>query len=406
MARSLNKLSATRVKTEADPGRHSDGGGLYLNIAPGGSKSWVFIYTRQGKKRELGLGGYAEKGGVSLAAARELAVDLRREVAAGRNPTKLRERYAEPTFGECADDFLDTMEKAWRSSKHRTQWRTTLTTHAAKIWDKQISQIETEDILNVLKPIWHEKPETAARVRGRIERVIEFANASGKRSWAPNPAAWKGHLRSLLPAPEKLSRGHHPAMPYKEVPAFVAALQEVEGISAKGLEFLILTAARTGEVIGATWDEFDFDEALWTVPGDRMKAGKVHRVPLVDRALEIVKDLHASRVHDYVFPGDKKDRPISNMAFAMVMRRMSFGHFTPHGFRSSFRDFAGDMTSFPREVAEAALAHRLGDKTEEAYRRSDALAKRLKLMQAWKAFCLAKPNANVVSIANRNRTKK
>lgn len=399
MARALNKLSATAAKNASKPGRHSDGGGLYLSVAPAGTKSWVFVWTRKGKKSEMGLGSYPD---VSLADAREKAAAFRAEVAAGRNPIKLRDRQEEPTFGECAVDFIASMEKSWRNDKHRAQWRNTLETYGKKIWNKQVSQIETADVLEVLKPIWHSKPETAARVRGRIERVIEFANASGKRSWAPNPAAWKGHLRSLLPAPEKLSRGHHPAMPYDEVPAFLKALEGVEGISARGLEFLILTAARTGEVIGATWGEFDLEDALWTIPGERMKAGKTHRVPLTSRALAIVKKLREDRINDYVFPGDKKDRPISNMAFTMVMRRLKLGHYTPHGFRSSFRDWAGDKTLYPREIAEAALAHRLGDKTEEAYRRSDALEKRRKLMDSWQRYLLEKTPQNVIPMTRTN----
>lgn len=403
MARALNKLSATAAKSVSKPGRHSDGGGLYLNVAPGGTKSWVFVYTRKAKKSEMGLGSYPD---VSLADARTKAASFRVEIAAGRNPVKLRDRQIEPTFGECATEFITSMEKSWRNEKHRAQWSSTLKTYGKDIWNKQISQIETQDVLDLLKPIWHEKPETAARVRGRVERVIEYANASGKRSWAPNPAAWKGHLRAVLPAPAKLSRGHHPAMPYADVPAFFQALAGVEGMSARGLEFLILTAARTGEVIGSTWAEFDLDAALWTVPADRMKAGKIHRVPLPARAVDIVKALQDRRVNDFVFPGGKKDRPISNMAFTMLLRRMELGHFTPHGFRSSFRDWAGDKTLYPRELAEAALAHRLGDKTEEAYRRSDALEKRRKMMDAWSGYLSAKSRKSPLSTGNEKSTNK
>lgn len=403
MARALNKLSATGAKSASKPGRHSDGGGLYLNVAPGGTKSWVFVYTRKAKKSEMGLGSYPD---VSLADARAKAASFRVEIAAGRNPVKLRDRQIEPTFGECATEFITSMEKSWRNEKHRAQWSSTLKTYGKDIWNKQISQIETQDVLDILKPIWHEKPETAARVRGRIERVIEYANASGKRSWAPNPAAWKGHLRAVLPAPAKLSRGHHPAMPYADVPTFFQALPSVQGMSARGLELLILTAARTGEVIGATWPEFDLDGAVWTVPAERMKGGKIHRVPLTPRAVEIVRNLKDTRVNDFVFAGERKDRPISNMAFTMLLRRLELGHFTPHGFRSSFRDWAGDKTSFPRELAEAALAHRLGDKTEEAYRRSDALEKRRKMMEAWASYLLAKKRKSPSSTGEQNRTGK
>ncbi len=392
MARALHKLSDVYVKsTKLKPGRHSDGGGLYLNVAPGGSKSWVFVWTREGRKREMGMGGYPV---VSLAKARTRAGEFREGVQEGRDPIAERDREEEPTFGDCVDKFLSTMEKGWRNDKHRKQWRSTLDTYCTDMKDKRVSVIGTDDVLAALTPIWQEKSETASRLRGRIERVLDFARAKGWRH-GENPALWRGHLRHVLPARQKLQRGHHPAMPYSDVPAYVARLQGAEAMAARVLEFLILTAARSGEALEARWPEFDLEKAVWTVPADRMKAGKEHRVPLSDRALSIVKGLHEARSGEFVFPGQKDRCPLSGMALAMLMRRMKAGHFTPHGFRSAFRDWCGDSTTFPREIAEAALAHEVGNKVEQAYRRSDALAKRRKLMDAWCRYCTT-PKADTI----------
>jgi len=392
MARALHKLSDAYVKsTKLKPGRHSDGGGLYLNVANGSSKSWVFVWTRDGRKREMGLGGYPV---VSLAKARTRAGEFRKDVQDGRNPITERDRDAEPTFGECIGKFLETMESGWRNDKHRKQWRSTLDTYCAAMKEKRVSEIGTDDVLAALTAIWQEKSETASRLRGRIERVLDFARAKGWRH-GENPALWRGHLRHVLPARQKLQRGHHPAMPYGDVPAFVARLQCTEAMAARVLEFLILTAARSGEALEARWFEFDLEKALWMIPAGRMKAGKEHRVPLSNRALAIAKALHEARSGEFVFPGHKERRPLSNMALQMLMRRMKVGHFTPHGFRSAFRDWAGDETVFPREIAEAALAHEVGNKVELAYRRSDALAKRRKLMDAWSRYCTM-PRSNAV----------
>lgn len=351
-----------------------------------GTKSWVFIFTRI-KKVEMGLGAYPD---VGLADARGKAATYRAEVAAGRDPRRLRDKAGEPTFGECSEEMIASMEAGWRNAKHRAQWRSTLSTYCSSIWTRPVSEVFVDDVLKILQPIWTTKAETASRLRGRIERVLDYATAKGWRQ-APNPAVWRGSLRALLPPAGKLKRGHHKAMPYAAVPAFLVALREQVGISPRALEFLILTAARTGEVTGATWDEFDFDAALWTIPGSRMKAGVTHRVPLTDRALAIVQSMFQSRISDYVFPGEREDRPLSNMAFTMLLRRMGQGDITGHGFRSSFRDWAGDKTHHAREVAEAALAHKTGNDTEAAYRRSDALEKRRKLMEDWETYCLASP---------------
>ena len=271
-------------------------------------------------------------------------------------------------------------------------------THGAPLRNLRLDEIGTEDVLGVLTPIWLTKSETASRLRGRIERVLDAARAKGPRS-GENPARWRGHLDALLPKRQKLTRGHHAAMPYEDVPAFVARLRGSDSVSILALEFLILTAARSGEVLGARWDEIDHEGKLWIVPAARIKGAREHRVPLTKRALAILKTIEKVRTGDYVFPGQKRGEPLSEMALAMAMRRLKTSDFTVHGFRSAFRDWAGEETVFPREVAEAALAHVVGDATERAYRRGDALEKRRKLMDAWASYIEAKPAANVVRLA-------
>lgn len=383
MARPLHKLTDAAAKSDhLKPGRHGDGGGLYLSVSPSGSKSWVFMWNRDGKRREMGLGPYPA---VSLAAARKRAGEHRITVAEGRDPIAEKSKQAEPTFAECVPLFLDSMEASWRNEKHRAQWRMTLTDYCRGIAAKKVSEVDTQDVLKVLNPIWQTKPETASRLRGRLERVLDFAKVKGWRS-GENPALWRGHLKNVLPARRKLTRGHHAAMPYRDVPAFVKRLQAAPAMAARALEFLILTAARSGEVYGARWSEIDLDKKVWTIPADRMKAGAEHRVPLSDRAAAIVSALNEVRLSEFVFPGQRTNRPLSSAAMEMLLRRMKADAYTVHGFRSAFRDWAGDETSFQREVAEAALAHRVGDATERAYRRADAMEKRRALMQAWADF--------------------
>jgi integrase len=277
----------------------------------------------------------------------------------------------------------------------------TLTEYAKPLSALKVSEVGTDDVLKVLNPLWQARPETASRLRGRIERVLDFAKARGWRT-GENPALWRGHLKSILPARQRLTRGHHAAMPYADVPTFVQSLPGKQAMSARALEFLILTAARSGEVLEATWNELDLVAGLWTIPASRMKAGKEHRVPLSARALDIVKALHETRHSDFVFPGYAKGKPLSNMAFAMLMKRMTADAYTAHGFRSAFRDWAGDNTSFPRDVAEQALAHRVGDATEQAYRRADALEKRRKLMAAWAEYCCTAAGENVIPMVRAN----
>jgi integrase len=378
----MGKLTARKVET-AKPGKYGDGGGLQLAVAPTGAKKWVLRFLWQGRAREMGLGSYPE---VGLAEARERAMAGRRLARSGVDPIAERKQERRvPTFGELADEVVIQQSKGFRNEKHKAQWAMTLREYAAPLRSMSIDAITTEDILAVLKPVWSTKAETASRLRGRIERVINAAKAKGLRS-GENPAAWRGHLENLLPKQSKLSRGHHAAMPYADVPAFVAELRNREAVAALGLEFAILTAARSGEVLGAQWSEIDLEAGVWTIPAKRMKAGREHRVPLSEPALAIVEKVRGARMSDFIFPGQRAGRPLSVMALEMVLRRMG-QHVTVHGFRSSFRDWTGNETHFPREVAEHALAHVIGDKAEQAYRRSDALEKRRKLMDAWAAYC-------------------
>ena len=405
MAQAVKKLSARAVATITEPGRHSDGEGLYLNVTPAGARSWLFMWKKAGKRREMGIG---SAGSVSLARAREIAGECRAQVAAGIDPIEARDAAAEikprkPTFGEIADKFLAAKESEWRNPKHRAQWRMTLETYAASLWPKPVDEIDTEAVVAVLTPLWQTKAETASRLRGRIENVLDAARAKGHiPSNEANPARLRGHLAHLLPKRNKLTRGHHAAMAYDDVPAFVARLRKREALAALALEFCILTAARSGEALGARWSEIDLAAKVWTVPADRMKAAREHRIPLSDRALAILQKLYETRIGDLVFPGLRDGKPLSNTAMEMLLRRMDQDEATVHGFRSAFRDWAGNETHFPREVAEAALAHVVGDKAEQAYRRSDALEKRRDLMQAWANHC-APASGNVVNLRQSAR---
>lgn len=395
MGRETKRLTARTVATLTKPGRHADGGNLYLSISTNGGRRWIFLYRWGGRQSEMGLGSARD---VSLARARELADGARAQLAEGLNPLEARKaEQAIPAFGDFADGLVEDIQSGFRNEKHRWQWKHTLEVYAASLRPIQIDAVTTEDVLAVLKPLWQTKQETASRLRGRIERVLDAAKAKGLRT-GENPALWRGHLDNLLPRRQKLQRGHHPALPYGDVPALVAELRQREAVAALALEFTILTAARTGEVLGATWAEIDRKDKVWTVPAARMKAGKEHRVPLTTRALEILDAVEKVRLDgDLVFPGPRRGKPFSNMAMSMLLKvRMKRPDITVHGFRSSFRDWAGECTSFPREVAEAALAHIVGDEVERAYRRGDALEKRRKLMEAWGKFVTGGAGAKVV----------
>lgn len=287
------------------------------------------------------------------------------------------------------------MESQWRNDKHRKQWRMTLTNYCEPIGQTKVSQIDIHKILSVLQPIWQTKPETASRLRGRIERVLDFATIHGWREGS-NPALWRGNLKSILPARQRLSRGHHSAISFKELPNLMHRLDGVETTSSKALMFLVLTAARTGEVTNAKWDEIDQNESVWTIPAHRMKASREHRVPLTTTAISVLK---CSKIEsEFLFPGGRPLKPLSNMAMSNHLKRLGYNDVTVHGMRSAFRDWVGDETNFPREIAEAALAHRIGDATEQAYRRQDALKKRRRLMEAWEAFLMGQATGNVIAI--------
>jgi integrase len=393
MARKINRLNARSVATERKHGRHADGGGLYLSISPNGGRRWVFLYRWHGKPTEIGFGSARD---VTLARARELASQARGKLTEGVNPKDARRPAGGATFGECADREIEAMRPSWRNAKHAAQWEMTLRDYAAPLRRLPVDKITTDDVLSVLKPVWNEKPETASRLRGRIEHVLDAAKAQDLRN-GENPARWRGHLDQLLPKRQRLTRGHHAAMPYAEVPAFVIALQGRQAIAALALEFAILTAARSGEVLGARWNEFDVDRAVWTVSAARMKAGREHRVPLSRRALKIVKVLHEAPAGDFVFPGQKPGKPLSAMALGMVLHRMKVDGVTVHGFRSTFRDWAAERTNFTNEVCEAALAHVIENKAEAAYRRGDLFDKRRKLMDTWAAYCAAPKAGKVVA---------
>ncbi|HEX2554733.1 MAG TPA: integrase arm-type DNA-binding domain-containing protein [Microvirga sp.] len=387
MARQVNRLSARQVATLTMPGRHADGGNLYLVVDSSGARRWVFLFRWQGRLREMGLGSARD---VPLARARELAAEARALTASGQNPLEKRASAPSavvPTFGTVADDVVTALAPAWRNEKHRAQWRMTLTKYAAPLRDMAIDQVDTAAVLEVLAPLWSEKPETASRLRGRLEKVLDAAKAKGLRS-GENPARWRGHLALLLPKRQRLTRGHHAALPIDGMPDFMAELRQRDAVAAWALEFCILTAARSGEVLGARWLEVDLERRLWTVPRERMKAGREHRVPLSAAALEVLSRAGALRSDDspFVFPGMRFGRPLSVMAMEMVLRRMGRTDVTVHGFRSTFRDWASERTGYPHEACEMALAHTIANKAEAAYRRGDLLERRRELMEAWAAF--------------------
>ena len=384
MARLIRRLNPLQVKNLEKPGLHADGNGLYLSISPKGSKSFRLIYRWKGKRTELGLGSV---GPVTLAQAREKADEAARLPAQGIDP-KVHWRSASvaeenDTFGAVATALIEDRKAGWKNSKHIQQWENTLNTYAKPIWDKPVADVSVDDVLTILRPIWTTKPETAQRVRGRIERVLGAAKVRGLRS-GENPAMWRDNLALLLAKPRKGPKRHHAAMPFEDVPALMKKLAEAKGLAAAALQLLIHTAARTSEVLNARWDEFDLDQRVWTVPADRMKAGKVHRVPLTAQSLTLLAEL--PRRGEFVFAGSNEDRPLSNMSMTMVLRRLGLEQFTVHGFRSSFRDWAADFAGAPREIAEQALAHQVGSDVERAYRRGDALEHRRSLMIDWSNY--------------------
>ncbi|MFC3175413.1 tyrosine-type recombinase/integrase [Novosphingobium bradum] len=395
-----NALNPIMVKN-AGIGRHADGGGLYLRVQAGGARSWLFRSTIGGKARDVGIGPAAGPNAIPLTKARDMVRALAAQAAQGEmiegKRTVARKvaakvqaaALAAKPFREVAEAFIDLREDSWRNGKHRAQWRATLVAYAYPVFgDLPVSQIETAHVMEALEPIWKAKPETASRVRGRIENILDAAKVQGLRS-GENPARWRGHLDHLLPKRARHTRGNHAALPYADLPGFMADLRGRDAVAARALEFTILTAARSGEVLGATWGEIDLEAALWTIPAGRMKAGKEHRVPLSPRAMalvEIAKGLRTRAEPDApVFPS-AKGKTLSGMAMAMLLRRMKLEAITVHGFRSTFRDWAAERTGFSHEVCEMALAHVIGNKAEAAYRRGDLFDKRRKLMEAWAAY--------------------
>lgn len=391
MARKINRLTAVGAKALTEPGMHADGAGLYLRIDQTGNRRWVLVFFHGGKRREMGLGAAAT---VELKAARLAAGAARRLVAAGRDPIAERKLDAASalTFGEMAEQVITDLEPGWKSDKAGAQWRSSIKQHASHLAEMPIAAVDEIAVLKVLKPIWQTIPETATRVRARIERILDIARIRGLRT-GENPARWKGHLQ-LLMAKQVRVRGHHKALAYERLPDFIQKLRDRPAMAARALEFTILAATRTTETREAKWSEIDGD--VWTIPAERMKAKREHRVPLTPRMIEILDEVRPLKSSaDLIFPGDQRIEPLSQMAMAMLLRRMEVS-VTVHGFRSAFRDWAGDCTLYPREVVEEALAHTVGSSTERAYRRRDALAKRRELMTAWASYCGTPTGANVV----------
>jgi integrase len=373
------------------PGYHCDGGGLYLQISPAHTRSWIFRYARSGKGREMGLGPLRD---VSLAQARAKASECRHMLVDGIDPIDARDaklareslsKARAITFSSCAAKYIEANKAAWGNAKHALQWQSTLDTYAGPvIGHLAVQDVDTALVLRVLEPIWTKKPETATRLRGRIERILDWARVMGYRA-GENPARWRGHLDKLLPAAlNRKGRKHHAALPYDEIGKFIQRLRAEQGTAARALEFAILTGARTSEVIGARLDEFSFAKDLWVVPAERMKAGREHRVPLSPRAVEIATGQPARK---YLFTGREEGKPMSNMAMLELLRRMGRSDLTVHGFRSTLRDWAAECSAYPREVCEMALAHAISDKVEAAYRRGDLFEKRRSMMLDWAKYC-------------------
>jgi integrase len=420
MVREINKLSARRVVSEKRVGRHPDGAGLYLSISANGGRRWVFIFKRGGRSREMGLGSATT---VSLGLARDLAEAARGLLAKGSDPIaerEAREREAATslTFRQCAERYIEANKSGWKNAKHADQWRSTLEQHVyavageakVPIGDMPVPSVGVADVIKVLAPIWSTKTETASRVRGRIETVLDWAKANEYRT-GENPARWRGHLDKLLPARSKVRRvRHHPALPYAEIPAFIADLRKRNALAAVALEFTILTAARTGAVIGATIGEFDIAEKVWSVPPERAgtkidgEDPKPRRVPLSPRALEIVENVLLMRGPSpkktaLLFPGESKSGGLSNNAMLSLLERMGRGDITVHGFRSTFKDWCSEATNYAGEVSEAALWHVVADKVEAAYRRGDLFVKRTALMSAWAGYCSSSRGGKVVPMS-------
>jgi integrase len=406
-SRELSAIEVTRLK---EPGLHAVGGvaGLHLQVTKTGARTWVLRVVIAGKRRDMGLGGFPD---VPLADARRKAREAREVIGQGVDPIEQRReaanllmasRSSHKTFDQCVSAYIASRESEWRNPKHRQQWQNTLDTYCGAIMGKLlVSNIALTHVLEVLEPIWDTKTETATRLRGRIESVLDWATVRGYRS-GDNPARWKGHLDHLLAKPGKIAKvEHHAAVPVGEMAAFMAELRRVNGMGARALEFAILTAARSGEVRSAVWSEIDMEARLWVIPAQRMKGGREHRVPLSKQAIQLLEGVPRIEKSDFVFPGTR-GTPLSDMTLSAVVRRMKVDA-VPHGFRSTFRDWAAERTNFPGELAEMALAHAIGSKVEAAYRRGDMLAKRANMMASWATFCETPVSAATVSQIDQKR---
>lgn len=404
----LTTKQVDKLVRDAQPGATADTDGLYLKVGPTGAASWQFRYQIGGKRRMMGLGACSVQ---TLAEARDKAAEARKLAKQGIDPLEARkaaevaEKAAVTTFKTAALDYIESHRAGWRNAKHAQQWENTLAQYVyPKFGDKPVGEVSTEDVLGALKPIWSGKPETANRVRNRIELVLDAARAKGLATGI-NPAAWRGHLDKLLPKRSKASREHHAAMDYRDLPAFYKRLTtERVSLSAAALQLTILTACRTSEVLLAEWSEFDLDSRLWTIPGERMKAAVAHRVPLSDAAMDLLDTIirmGKGEGEGYLFPGAKAGKPLSNMAMTMVLRKLGNGDLTVHGFRSTFRDWCAEETHYPNIVAEQALAHTVGNAVEAAYRRGDLLDKRRALMADWATYCSTTAASNVIPIGTK-----
>lgn len=411
MARTLHNLKPITLSRAMKPGYHGDGGGLYLQVTSAGAKSWIFRFALAGRRREMGVGSFPS---ISLAAAREAANKARALVKAGKDPITVREaeRARERLeaaqgvlWAEAVDQFVEAHENSWRNKKHRQQWRNTLDTYAKPtLGTLAVGSIGTPEVIKVLEPIWYTKPETASRVRGRVERILDWSKVKGYRT-GENPARWRGHLDKVFPPKAKVRKvKHHAAVPIDDLPAVYARLSESTGISAKAVRFAILTATRPGETARGLWSEIDRKNALWTIPPDRMKADREHRVTLSREALAILDEMAEVRTDKHLFPGHKAKKPLSLTALSKALETAGGGEATVHGTaRSTFKDWASERTSFPSEVSEMALAHSIGDRVEAAYRRGELLKKRAALMQQWASFLKSEPRGKVIPIGRRGR---
>lgn len=404
MARLVKRLTHKTVEAKKEPGYYSDGAGLYLQVSRSGSKSWLFRFMLNGKAREMGLGSVLA---VSLEEARSKArecrslLDQKIDPIAARDDAERARQLEEArtrTFDQCAEAYIESHKAGWKSAKHAQQWENTLKTYASPVFGSlPVQDVDEALVMTVIEPLWRTKTETATRVRNRIELVLDWARARKYRE-GENPARWRGHLDKLLPKRSRVRKvKNHPALPYAEIPAFMRDLRSRGGIASQAVELIVLTGVRESEATNAQWSEIDLEARVWTIPGERMKSGREHRVPLSEAAMRVLEAMERERQNPYVFPGYRYNRPITGQACRKILREMGYVELTIHGFRSTFRDWCAEQTNYPREVAEAALAHVIADKVEAAYRRGDLFEKRRRLMDDWAKYCAKKPSAATVT---------